>query len=184
MWRFAGENMANKGAGAVGLALQRPMFADDIAATLIDLRCRTRRTRLRDTQRGQKMRAIQLSTIALSIFFVAACNQAKSPDTVAKETAAAEQKASNEVAKSEDSAQKDMGKDADKVGDKMVALNNTAAKDAYNITLAQADGNRKIALAKCDALAGDAQKNCKQQADADYAAAKADAKSAEVSTKQ
>jgi hypothetical protein len=130
------------------------------------------------------MRAIQLSTIALSIFFVAACNQAKSPDAVAKDVATAEQKASNEVAKSENDASKDMTKDADKVGDKMVALNNTTVKDAYNITLAQADGNRKIALAKCDALSGDAQKNCKQQADADYDAAKAAAKAAEVSTKQ
>jgi hypothetical protein len=130
------------------------------------------------------MRAIQLSTIALSILFVAACNQPKSPDAVAKDVATAEQKASNEVAKSENDASKDMTKDADKVGDKMTALNNTAAKDAYNITLAQADGNRKIALAKCDALSGDAQKNCKQQADADYDAAKADAKAAEVSTKQ
>ena len=68
--------------------------------------------------------------------------------------------------------------------DKLVDLNNTAAKDAYSIALARADGDRKISLAKCDALNGDAQKNCKDQADADYNAAKANAKAAEVAQKQ
>jgi hypothetical protein len=130
------------------------------------------------------MRTLPVLTIALSLFLVAACDRAKSPDAVAKDVATADQKAANEVAKSEDSAQKDMSKEGDKVGDKMVALNNTAAKDAYNISLAQADGDRKVALAKCEALSGDAQKNCKDQAQANYNAAEADAKANEVANKQ
>ena len=130
------------------------------------------------------MRILLISSIALTVALAAGCNNAKSPDAVANDVAKAQDKASTEVANSENSAAKDVGKAADKVDDKMTDLNNTAAKDAYNIVVAQADGNRKIALAKCDALSGDAQKSCKDQADADYKAAKAGAKAAETSEKQ
>ena len=130
------------------------------------------------------MRAhIYLAAMA-SLLLAAGCNNAKSPDTVAKDVANAEQKADKEVAKSEDSAAKDLGNSAQKVDDKMVAFNNAAAKDAYNLAVAQADGNRKVALANCESLSGDAQKTCKDQAEADYSAAKANAKAAAQSEKQ
>ncbi len=115
---------------------------------------------------------------------MAACNNAKSPDTVAKDVAKAEQKATTEVAKSENSATKDLNGAAEKVDDKLVAFNNAAAKDAYNLTIAKADGDRKIALANCESVGGDAQKKCKDQAEADYSAANADAKAAAQSEKQ
>ena len=115
---------------------------------------------------------------------IAACNNAKSPDTVAKDVATAEQKASAEAAKSEDSAAKDLSGAAEKVDDKLVAFNNTAAKDAYNLAVANADGDRKVALAKCEAASGDAQKMCKDQAEANYDAAKANAKAVAQSEKQ
>jgi hypothetical protein len=130
------------------------------------------------------MRNVLIPMIALTIAFAAGCNNAKSPDAVANDVARAEQKASTEVANSENSAAKDMGKAADKVDDKMADMNNSAAKDAYKITVAQADGDRKVALAKCTALSGDAQKRCSDQADADYNAVKAAAKSAEAGEKQ
>ena len=122
------------------------------------------------------MRTVIVSTIAMSFLLIMGCNQAKSPEAVAKDVAAAEQKASTEVANSEKDASKDLGKAADKVDDNLVALNNKAAKDAYDIAVARADGDRKVALANCSAVAGDAQKACKDQANADYDAAKANAK--------
>jgi hypothetical protein len=115
---------------------------------------------------------------------VAACNNAKSPDTVAKDVAKAEQQASTEVAKSEDSAAKDLNGAAGNVDDKLVAFNNAAAKDAYNLAVANADGDRKVALANCESMSGDAQKQCKDQAEANYKAAKANAKAAAESQKQ
>ncbi len=130
------------------------------------------------------MRTLPISAIAFMFLALAACDKAKSPEAVEKNVAAAEQKASNEVTNSQNDAAKDISKSADKVGDKLVDLNNTAAKDAYTIAVAQADGDRKIALAKCEALSGDAQKNCKNQADADYDAAKANAKAHETTEKQ
>jgi hypothetical protein len=130
------------------------------------------------------MRTLLISAIAMSIVLITGCNKPKSPDAVAKDVAAAEQKASTEVANSEKYASKDLGKAAEKVDDKLVDFNNAAAKDAYNLALAKADGDRKVALANCSAASGDAQKACKDQADADYHAAVADAKAASQSEKR
>jgi len=122
--------------------------------------------------------------MTIAVLIIAGCDSAKSPDTVAKDVAAAQQKAAAEVANSEKTAEKDLNKAADKVDDTLVNFNNAAAKDAYNLAVAKADGDRKVALANCLALGGDAQKTCKDQAEADYGAAKANARAAAVSLKQ
>jgi hypothetical protein len=130
------------------------------------------------------MRTFLTSAIVIAVFTMAGCDQAKPPETVAKDVAKAEQKAAGELASSEKNAEKDLSKAADKVDDKLADFNNTAAKDAYNLAVAKADGDRKVALANCQALGGDAQKTCKDQAEADYGAAKANAKAAALSLKQ
>ncbi len=130
------------------------------------------------------MRALVMSLVLGTVALAAGCDKAKSPETVAKDVASAEQKAGREEAKSENAADKDLGKAAAKVDDGLVAFNNEAAKDAYNVSVARADGDRKIALAQCESVSGDAQKNCKDQAEANYVAAKADAKAAAQSMKQ
>jgi uncharacterized lipoprotein NlpE involved in copper resistance len=130
------------------------------------------------------MRTLLTSVISVAILVLAGCNNAKSPETVAKDVSKAEQKASTEVANSENAAAKDLGKAAAGVDDKLVAFNNAAAKDAYNLAIAKADGDRGVALASCSAMSGDAQKMCKDRAEADYSAAKAEAKAIAVSEKQ
>jgi hypothetical protein len=130
------------------------------------------------------MRMALTSAMTIAVLIIAGCDSAKSPDSVTKEVAAAQQKAAAEVANSEKAAEKDLNKAADKVDDTLVNFNNAAAKDAYNLALAKADGDRKVALANCLALGGDAQKTCKDQAEADYGAAKANARAAAVSLKQ
>jgi hypothetical protein len=130
------------------------------------------------------MRTFLASAIAVAILVAAGCDSAKSPETVSKDVAAAQQKATSELANSEKAAEKDLDKAADKVDDKLIAFNNAAAKDAYNLAVAKADGDRKVALANCLSLGGDAQKSCKDQAEADYGAAKANAKAAAQSVKQ
>jgi hypothetical protein len=75
-----------------------------------------------------------------------------------------------------------LDKSADKVDDSLVHFSNEAAHQAYDVALAKADGNRKVALASCESQNGDAQKACKDQAESDYKAARADTKaSAEAS---
>jgi hypothetical protein len=134
--------------------------------------------------KGIDMRMVLTSAMAIAVLIIAGCDSAKSPDTVSKDVAAAQQKAAAEVANSEKAAEKDLNKAADKVDDTLVNFNNAAAKDAYNLAVAKADGDRKVALANCLALGGDAQKTCKDQAEADYGAAKANARAAAVSLKQ
>ena len=95
---------------------------------------------------------------------LAVCNNAKSPDAAAKDIAAADQSAAAKVADAQRDAQKDM------------------SADAYNVAVAQADGDHKVAIQKCETLQGHDQQACKDQADADYDAAKANAKAAKVSS--
>ena len=130
------------------------------------------------------MRTLLTSALALTVVLAAGCDKPKSPDAVAHDVAAAQQKASTEVSNSEKEASKDIGNAAGKVGDNLTELNNTAAKDAERIAVARADGDRKVALAQCSALAGDARKKCKDEADADYDAAKANAKADAVAARQ
>jgi hypothetical protein len=130
------------------------------------------------------MRTLLASVIAMAVLAAAGCDSAKSPETVSKDVAAAEKKAATEVANSEKAAEKDLNRAAENVDDKLIAFNNAAARDAYNLAVAKADGDRKVALANCLSVAGDAQKNCKDQAEADYGAAKANAKAAAQSVKE
>jgi len=109
------------------------------------------------------MRTTILSLAGMAALMLAAgCHNAKSPETAAKDIAAADRSAAHEVADAQRDQQKDM------------------STDAYDVAVAQADGDHKIAIQKCDTLQGHDQQLCKDQADADYEAAKANAKAAKV----
>jgi hypothetical protein len=66
-----------------------------------------------------------------------------------------------------------------------IKFNNDVAHQSCNVAIAKADGNRKVALATCESQSGDSQRVCKDQAEADYKTARADAKgSAEAAVQQ
>jgi hypothetical protein len=98
----------------------------------------------------------------LALLSLTACNHAKSPEAAAQDIAAANDAASNKLADAQRDAQKDM------------------SGDAYKVALAKADGDHQVAVQKCETLQGHDQQVCKDQADADYEAAKANAKAAKV----
>ena len=123
------------------------------------------------------MQKIMLSFVALlAVAAASGCNNAKSPDAVANDVSAAQAKRASEVANAKQDAAKDANKAEAKVDDKTTDLNNVNAKGSYDVAMAQADGDHKVALQKCDSLSGDPQKACKDQADAKYDLAKANAK--------
>ena len=122
------------------------------------------------------MRGYVVPIFVAASLLLAGCNKAKSPEDVAKDVAKAEQKANNEVAKSEEHAQSALDKSYAKVNDQEIKFNNDAAHQAYNVAIAKADGNRKVAFATCESQSGSAQQACKDQAEADYQTARADAK--------
>ena len=124
---------------------------------------------------------------AFAVLVIAAasgCNQAKSPDAVANDVAAAQAKRAAQVADAKQDAAKDANKAEAKVEDKTNDLNHVNAQGAYDIAMTQADGDHKVAIQKCEAMSGDAQKACKDQADAKYDLAKANAKAMLAAQKQ
>jgi uncharacterized lipoprotein NlpE involved in copper resistance len=108
-----------------------------------------------------------LGLTALAVMLaLTGCNKAESPDKVAKDvsnaTATAEkndERAQEKDVKADAAAQNDINNGLDKAATKEASA---AADDA----ITQAEGENKIARAKCEALSGDAQKNCKDEADA------------------
>jgi hypothetical protein len=131
------------------------------------------------------MREYLMSVFVFAALALAGCNQSKSPEDVSKDVAKAEQKANNEVTKSEERAQSALDKSYEKVNDREIKFNNDAVHQTYNVAVAKADGDRKVALANCESQSGDSQKACKDQAEADYKTARADARaSAEVAVQQ
>jgi hypothetical protein len=108
-----------------------------------------------------------VTAAVVAMLALAGCNKAESPDKVASDVAKATESAEKKDARAEERAEKtdaavtnDLSKDVDKANDKEVRA---AADDA----VIQAEGENKIALAKCEALAGDAQKACRDQANAE-----------------
>ena len=131
------------------------------------------------------MREYLMPIFVAASLVLAGCNKSKSPEDVSKDVAQAEQKANNEVTKSEERAQSALDKSYAKVNDQEIKFNNDAAHQAYNVAIAKADGDRKVALATCESQSGSAQRACKDQAEADYKTARADAKaSAEAAVQQ
>jgi hypothetical protein len=101
------------------------------------------------------------------------CNSAKSPAAVATDVAAARQQASTEVT----DTRKDAAKNVDSVAANGSSkdLNDASARAAYDVAVAQADGDHNVAIQQCSALTGRAQKSCNEGADAGYDQAKTQA---------
>ena len=125
--------------------------------------------------------ALTLAACAVAGLTLVGCQRAESPSMVSKDVATAEQREASHAEKARQDAAQDVANAQSKVDQKLVDRDNVAAKDAYKVAIAKADGNHDVALQECKALSGDAQSRCKQRADADYDAAKANAKDLEVS---
>jgi len=116
--------------------------------------------------------------LASVLLGLSACNRAKAPEDVQADVAKAQSNAVEDNAKADEKvrqveaeAPKDRSDALAKVADKSVDVIADSA-------VTQAEGDTKIALAKCQALEGDAQKTCKDEANAHLDAVKAKAKAA------
>ena len=107
-----------------------------------------------------KILAVMLSS--LSFATLAACNNAEAPAETASDVADARQDAAEDLADERSDAARKMGSAAADM-----------RESAQDVEETRIEGERKVALEKCEALAGDAQKACKDSADATYESAKA-----------
>jgi len=129
------------------------------------------------TKLGLVLTLALMGTCALS-----ACDQAKSPDQVAKDTATAETSASEATAKAEQTAGDKVNSAQTVVQDEQAAADHTRAVQMEKVNETQAEGDHKIALAQCEKLAGESQKACRDQADTAFSTAQALAKQAKADT--
>ena len=113
--------------------------------------------------------------LACAAMLIGACNNAKSPSTVAKDVDSASQSAMKDTAKAEDKA-------ADKIAGAEANEQHVASAQEENVAKTDAEGDRKVALAKCESLSGDQQRSCKDHANAAYDQAVAEAKQERAST--
>jgi hypothetical protein len=123
-----------------------------------------------------------LTVALLATCMLNACNQAKSPEQVAKDTATAENTATENAAKVEQSASDKVNSAQTVVRDEKTAEAHTAAVQAEKVADAKAQGEHKVALAQCESLNGEPQKACKEQADTAFQVAEDQARQAEVNT--
>jgi hypothetical protein len=122
--------------------------------------------------------ALSCALLASALLCLSACNKAESPEKVQADVAKAQSNAVEENAKAD---QKVKQVEAEAAKDRADALAKVADKSVGAIAdsaVTEAEGDTKIALAKCQAMEGDAQKTCKDDANAHMDAVRAKAKAA------
>jgi hypothetical protein len=122
--------------------------------------------------------ASSCALLASALLCLSACNKAESPDKVQEDVAKAQSAAADENAKADEKVKQ---VEAEAAKDRADALAKVADKSVDAIAdsaVTQAEGETKIALAKCQALDDDAQKACKDAANAHLDAVKTKAKAA------
>jgi len=124
--------------------------------------------------------ALSCALLASALLGLSACNKAQSPDKVQADVTKAQNDAVAENAKA-DEAQKQVQAEAakDRVDADAKAVDKNVGALVDNAVI-QAEGETKVALAKCEALEGDAQKACKDTANAHMDSVREKAKAAKA----
>ena len=118
--------------------------------------------------------------LASALLGLSACNKAESPESVQANIAKAKSDAVEENAKSDEKVKQveaEAAKDRADAGAKAADKSVGAVVDS---AVTQAEGETNVALAKCEALEGDAQKGCRDKANAHMDAVKEKAKAAKT----
>jgi predicted small secreted protein len=121
-------------------------------------------------------RAQQVTFVVLTAVLLGACNHAKNPSDVAKDVNAASQDAAKDTANAEEKAAAKVASAEKDVSREQRDAQHTEAVQEENVAKTDAEGRRKLALAKCEAFSGDRQQACKDEANASYDMAIARAK--------
>lgn len=111
---------------------------------------------------------VKVLILATAAGVLAACDDAKSPTDVAKDTTAAEQNSAEAKERALRIAER---READVAGrsnaDARELAHETAVQE-QKIADTEAEGEHRIALAHCEGLGGTPQKSCRAEADARY----------------
>jgi hypothetical protein len=122
--------------------------------------------------------ALSCALLASAIICLSACNKAESPEKVQEDVAKAQSNAVEENAKADEKVKQVESENAKDRADALAKVADKSVGALADSAVTQAEGETKIALAKCQALEGDAQKTCKDEANAHMDAVRARAKAA------
>lgn len=120
--------------------------------------------------------AVCLSAALLIGLIATGCDNAKSPRTVTKDVNSAADSADAKTAKVEQKAEQEVAHAQGDVSKEQTEEQHVAAVQGEDVAKTEAEGQRNIELAKCEAFSGDQQRACKDRADAAYDVAIAQAK--------
>lgn len=121
------------------------------------------------------MRKQFLSTaliLAMAGSFGAACNRAENPAEVRKDVSEARQEANQQIADARRAAAEQATEARKDVGETMNDASDKVADANKDVAMARIEGERDVSLQRCEAMSGDAQKSCKDEANATYDLAK------------
>jgi hypothetical protein len=118
--------------------------------------------------------------LATALLSLSACNKAESPDKVQADVAKAQSDAAADSAKADDKVKQVEAQGAQDKADAGAKAADKSVGAIVDSAVTEAEGETKIALAKCEALEGDAQKACKDSANAHLDDVKAKAKAAKA----
>jgi hypothetical protein len=124
--------------------------------------------------------ALSCALLASGLLCLSACNKAESPDKVQSDVAKAQSTAAEENAKADEKVKQVEAEAAKDRADALAKVADKSVGALADSAVTETEGETKIALAKCQALEGDAQKSCKDQANAHLDAVKAKAKAAKA----
>jgi hypothetical protein len=116
--------------------------------------------------------AVLLAAAFLYAASVSGCHRAQSPQQVEKDVAAARQKAAEQKQEAQRSAESKIASARADVQSHLRDAEHVTAEQTGKVAEAEAEGAYKVALAECERLSGDAQKSCRDKAEADYQVAK------------
>ncbi len=124
-------------------------------------------------------------TSLAALLLLAGCHQASAPPAVtAADIEAAKQTAQREVDDARAEASKDIKSAAKVSGSDPAVVAEAKVTAKYDVDMAKADGDHKIAAENCLTLQADLQKSCNDKAEADYESAKAAAKASRLAKRQ
>jgi hypothetical protein len=120
--------------------------------------------------------ASSCALLASALLGLAACNKAETPEKVQIDVAQAKSDAVEQNAKADEKVKQVEAEAAQDKADAGAKAADKSVGAVVDSAVTEAEGETKVALAKCEALEGDAQQACKDKANAHLDAVKAKAK--------
>jgi hypothetical protein len=120
--------------------------------------------------------ALSCALLASALLCLSACNKAESPEKVQADVAKAQSNAVEENAKADEKVKQVEAEAAKDRADALAKVADKSVGALADSAVTESEGQTKVALAKCQAMEGDAQKTCKDEANAHMDAVRAKAK--------